>query len=282
VCFLDTKREYKSDYGILKEKLLQYHREHDLHKIISAEHLLANISLSDEEIENVNISTVEQWKTKEWYHQKAGIITASKAKRVFNAQLKLEKNTKCSVVSLVKDITRPKCTFWNSPKVSAHPQNAREWGLVHEDSARNAYYRVESKKHYKLSLVSKGLLICKAKPMTGASVDNIRTCKCDIGCQDIVVEYKCPWKHRDLSAKEAFLTPEIGGTVIEETFTLKKTTSYYSQVQLQMFVCGLNLSEFVVWTEKGIFVTTIPFDEKFVASLCKAIESFGLDKFCLS
>ena len=115
MCFLDTKREYKSDYGILKEKLLQYHREHDLHKIISAEHLLANISLSDEEVENVNISTVEQWKTKEWYHQKAGIITASKAKRVFNAQLKLEKNTKCSVVSLVKDITRPKCTFWNSP-----------------------------------------------------------------------------------------------------------------------------------------------------------------------
>lgn len=62
-----------------------------------------------------------------------------------------------------------------------HPQNARKWGLFHEDSARNAYHRVESKKYYKLNLLSKKLLICKAKPMIGASVDNIRTCKCDVG-----------------------------------------------------------------------------------------------------
>jgi hypothetical protein len=48
-----------------------------------------------------------------------------------------------------------------------------------------------------------------------------------------------------------------------------------------MFVCGLNLSDFVVWTEKGIFVTTIPFDEKFVACE-KRLKAFGLDKFCLS
>jgi hypothetical protein len=63
--------------------------------------------------------------------------------------------------------------------------------------ARDSYYRVESKKHYKLSLLSKGLQICKDKPTIGASVDNIRTCKCNVDCQDIVVEYKCPWKHRD-------------------------------------------------------------------------------------
>ena len=55
--------------------------------------------------------------------------------------------------------------------------------------------------------------------MIGASVDNIRKCKCDIGCQNILMEYICHWEHRDLSAKEAFLTPEIGGNVIEETFT---------------------------------------------------------------
>ena len=157
----------------------------------------------------------------------------------------------------------------HSPKVSDHPQHAREWGLFHEDCARNAYHRVESNKHYKLNLLSKGLLICKAKPMIGASVDNIRTCKCDIGCQNTVVEYKCPWKHSDRPAKEAFLTPEIGGTVTEGGFTLKKNASYYYQVQLQMFVCGLSWSDFVVWTEKGIFVVTVPFDEEFVASLYK-------------
>jgi hypothetical protein len=66
-----------SDHGILKEKLLEYHREHSLQKIISAEHLLNNISLNNEEIENISTCTVQQWKTKEWYLHKGGIITAS-------------------------------------------------------------------------------------------------------------------------------------------------------------------------------------------------------------
>jgi hypothetical protein len=44
------------DHGILKEKLLEYHREHGLYKIISADHLFANISSNDEGIENVRHS----------------------------------------------------------------------------------------------------------------------------------------------------------------------------------------------------------------------------------
>ena len=158
-----------SDHGILEEKLLNYHRENNLHGVISAEHLLANVSLSDEDVENVNTCTTGQWKSKEWYRHKGGIITASKAKQVFNAQLKLAKGSKCNIVKLVKDITSPKCAFRYFPKISCDPQNAMEWGLVHEDSARNAYYRVENKKHYKLCLrlLSKGVLICKNKPMIG-------------------------------------------------------------------------------------------------------------------
>ena len=34
------------------------------------------------------------------------------------------------------------------------------------------------------------------------------------------------------------------------------------------------LCDLVVWTNKGIFVVPIPFDEEFVTSLCKGIESF--------
>ena len=107
----------ESDHRILEEKLLNYHRENNLHGVISAEHLLANISLSDEDVENVNTCTTGQWKSKEWYRHKAGTITASKAKRVFNAQLKLAKGSKCNIVKLVKDITSPKCAFRYSPKI---------------------------------------------------------------------------------------------------------------------------------------------------------------------
>ena len=143
----------------------------------------------------------------EWYSQKAGIITASKVKRVYTAQLNVEKTPKSTIINLVNDIIAPKCHFKDAPKIPAHPTNARDWGLVNEDSARKDHYKLESKKHHKLSIISKGLLIFKPKPIIGVSVDNIRTCSCNEGCADVVEEYKCPWKHRNITAKEAFVTP---------------------------------------------------------------------------
>ena len=100
------------------------------------------------------------------------------------------------------------------------PQNAREWGLFHEESAHKAYQRVASHTHHKLELLSKSFLILKSKPFLGASLDNSQKCQCSNDCPDRVIEYKWPWKHRDLAPKEAFLTPELGGTKNGNAFAL--------------------------------------------------------------
>ena len=87
-------------------------------------------------------------------------------------------------------------------------------------------------------------------PFLGASLDNIQQCQCSDGCPNKVVEYKCPWKHRDLHPKDAFLTPEIGGIKNGEDFALKPSSKYYFQLQLQMFVSELTFNILVVWTKK--------------------------------
>ena len=97
------------------------------------------------------------------------------------------------------------------------------WGLKHEDSARNSYLRVQKHLHYKVKLVKRGFFIPKAKPF-GASVDNIRSCECACECKDVLVEYKCPWVHRDLDPKEALLTKEIGDVKLGKKDHLKATT----------------------------------------------------------
>ena len=103
--------------------------------------------------------------------------------------------------------------------------------MKHEDSARNAYLHVQKHLHYKVQLTQKGFLISKAKPFMGASVDNIRSCECACKCKDVVVEYKCPWVHRNLDPKEAFVTKEIGGVKLGEKYSLKPNSKYYYQVQ---------------------------------------------------
>ena len=243
------------------------------HPNISIKDVLRLLTFSDVERDHVEATTM-QWQCEEWYIHKAGFITASRCKRVFTRQEAIEKNEK-DVTKLVKDIVLPESPHSCGQNQEVEPQNPREWGLFHEENARRAYQRVASHTHHKLELVSKGFLISKSKPFLGASVDNIQRCQCSDGCPNKVLEYKCPWKHRDMHPKEAFLTPEIGGTVSQNGFALKPSSQFYFQLQLQMFqVSELSLSILVVWTKQGVFTVEVPFNASFMTEVCSKLEMF--------
>ena len=168
----------KAEMGIMITKLQVILRNNPN---ISPEEVLRLLSFSDAERENVEKTTSKQWQCEEWYLHKAGFITASKCKRVFTRQETLDKNNAENVSNLVEDITLAKTPHIHSRQPETEPQNAREWGLFHEESARKAYQRVASHTHHKLELVSKGFLISKSKPFLGASLDNIQKCECSSG-----------------------------------------------------------------------------------------------------
>ena len=267
---LDNKPFNKAKTGIMNTKIQEIIRGHPN---ISSKDVLRLLTFSDVERDHVERTTTMQWQCEEWYIHKAGFITASRCKRVFTRQEAIEKNEK-DVTKLVKDIVLPESPHGCGQNQEVEPQNPREWGLFHEESARRAYQRVASHTHHKLELVSKGFLISKSKPFLGASVDNIQRCQCSDGCPNKVLEYKCPWKHRDMHPKEAFLTPEIGGTVSKNGFALKPS-EYYFQLQLQMFqVSELSLSILVVWTKQGVFTVEVPFNASFMTEVCSELEMF--------
>ncbi|XP_068708975.1 uncharacterized protein [Montipora foliosa] len=259
--------------GIMKLKLAELLRNDPN---ILLEDVLRLFSFSDTEINYIENTTTKQWQCDDWYLHKAGFITALNCKRVFTRQEALEKNSAENATKLVQAITSAQTSLHFHKQKTMEPQNAREWGLFHEDSARNAYKWVASHTHHKLELIAKGFLISKSKPFLGASVDNIQKCQCSKGCPNTVVEYKCPWKHRDLHPKKAFLTPEIGGIKNGDGFALKSTSKYYFQVQLQMFVTGLELCQFVVWTKQGIFSVEVPYDATFMSNVCAKLERFWI------
>ena len=260
----------KPETGIMHTKLQQVL---STDPNISPQEALRLLSFSDTEREHVESTTSKQWQCKKWYLQKAGFITASKCKGVFTRQETLEKSNAENATKLVEAIALPKAPHIHPRQPEVEPQNAREWGLLQE-SACQAYQHVASHIHHKLELAAKGFLISKSKPFLGASVDNIQKCQCSDGCPFKVVEYKCPWKHRDLDPKQAFLTPEIGGIKNGNEFSLNPTSQYYFQVQLQMFVSELTLCTFVVWTRKGIFTVEVPYNPSFMSNVCAKLEKF--------
>ena len=218
--------------------------------------------------------TKAQWKCKNWYKQKTGLITSSIAHRTLTMQTSINKRLERDPSKLVETMVHPR-----SPPnfcLPDNPQTPKQWGLKHEISARQSYLKVECKRHHKLTLISMGLLLSESKPFIGVSVDNIRMCSCAADCPNVVVEYKCPMKHRDISPNKAFLTPEIGGKKVGNTFLLKPTCRYYTQVQLQMFVTGLRSCDFVVWTKHSILSANVPYDTMFVESIMKKLQQFWI------
>ena len=161
--------------------------------------------------------------------------------------------------------------------IEHEPRNARAWGLVHEQSARKAYYRVERHTHHKLQLLPKGFLISAKQPFLGASLDNIRRCHCSMECPYIAVEYKCPWKHQAKNSKCAFLTLEIGGIMTGNVVTLPEGCPYYFQIQTQLHVADLAQCDLVIWTNQGIYTHHVYYNAEFMKRVSGKLKLFWRD-----
>ncbi|XP_078725994.1 uncharacterized protein LOC144942862 [Lampetra fluviatilis] len=86
--------------------------------------------------------------------------------------------------------------------------------------------------------------------------------------QRLLLEVKCPYKHRAGSVREAWASDrkfcldvvEQGGRT---NYELKREHSYYTQVQCQLAVSRLLLADFVVYTEEDLAIAPVPFDADF-------------------
>lgn len=270
-------KDLERNGGVMKEKLEQFMKQTS-GIVPEPDEFLSFLNFSNEEIEKIDEETVGQCNCKSWYIVKKGFISASKCKNVVTRQTTLDKSKTTLVTALAKRIVSNQLPAINSENIPENTQNPREWGLKHEESARNAYMRTQNHVHYKLWLKKHGFVISKDRPFLGASVDNVRGCKCVSECKQVVVEYKCPWIHRHKDAKEAFLTPEIGGTQVAGHFQLKVSSKYYHQVQMQMFVMCLLSCDFVVWTTKGILVVQIPYNSGFMNAVLIKLEKFWISQ----
>ena len=163
--------------GILEQKLTKGFKDPEY--IHTPEVLVSKLAFTKDETTQVNDLTLKQWRCKEWYFHKAGFITASMFKRVYTRQETVEKNRdNCiNVDNLVKNIVQPKndlMAITTSPNKA--PNGPQEWGVIHEESARNAYFRVERHKHHKVQLIAYKLFL-------GASLDNICQWECSLTVQ---------------------------------------------------------------------------------------------------
>jgi len=125
---------------------------------------------------------------------------------------------------------------------------ATQWGVTHEDEAREAFER-----HEGLSVSPAGFVVHKKYDWLGASPDGYVGSTCLFEC-------KCPFGIRN-DPKPIFKA-------------IDDQPHYYAQMQIQMFVTGRTMCHFWQWTPFGKDQGFIPFDKQWIKENFPKIEAF--------
>ena len=121
----------------------------------------------------------------------------------------------------------------------------------------------KEKTHTEFSISESGLVIDPSHPFMGASPDSFVECKCR---GKGVIEVKCPYSCKQKSFEQRtedsqfFLKQDEKGDLYLDPYH-----AYYFQVQAQLKFCSASYADFVVWTEKELFVQRIFPEEPFIS-----------------
>ena len=217
---------------------------------------LQDFKVTETQVSNLEKMTRSQAESSLWKRQRKGRITAS-----IVHDIKTTDRKEC-----IKKVMRE-----NSTDISWIP--AVRYGVTNERKAKEKYVENVAREHTNFTFRDCGLVVDSTFPVFAASPDGVTNCDCH---GEGLVEVKCCYKYREELVRDI---PNLDNTFYleKDSCTLKKSHRYYTQVQFQMYVCQKPYCDFVVYTNKSIYVQTILYDPPFVNSLIEKCLQFAND-----
>ncbi|XP_067392668.1 uncharacterized protein [Emydura macquarii macquarii] len=220
--------------------------------------------LKSEDVVKVERETRGQRDNPEWYEWRKNRITASVAPRIANSKFVNGKSSEVPQSYL-------KAVVSSGSRVQTP---AMSWGTRNEKKAVQAYEELQSRRSGRPVMVEEcGLFIHPEKEWLAASPDGIVR-DADTGK---LLEVKCPYKHRDKTVKEACKDKAFCLEMDGESYSLKRSHPYYTQVQCQLATTGFDRADFVVHTNKDTVITSVDFDAGFWERIEPKLEKFYME-----
>ncbi|KAI8491003.1 hypothetical protein Bbelb_314220 [Branchiostoma belcheri] len=199
--------------------------------------LEVKIELTDKHIDMVEKDTRTQAKGPGFFRHRAGRIGASVSGTVFHSNLAQPPQ------STLKSICYPHLYKVNT-KATRH-------GCEQEERAIDVYKEYMESNHVNLQIKKCGLFISKEHPYLHATPDFLVSCDCcGMGCGEVKCPVSVPNCNFDLYVNNKTSCLEK----VNGDFRLKKSHSYYHQVQQQLFILSdKSYCDFVVcvWDVNG-------------------------------
>lgn len=213
-------------------------------------------------IEEIEVLTRGQRENPLWFELRRNRITASNVHRIAHSRYA----SRTTPPACLADITGHGVKFQTT---------AMQWGVDMESKAVSQYEVLKSQRLGREVLVQEaGLFIDPQRPWLAASPDGIVTDKLT-GQRLLCLEVKCPYKHKDHTVEEACKDRHFCLQIHKipgqgPVYQLKHQHSYYSQIQCQLAVTGLQQADLVVLTLQEVALVPVTFDPNFwEETLCK-------------
>jgi len=219
-----------------------------------------NLEITEQEAIQLEKDTKEQALSEAWFQARKYRLTASKFGRILSR--KKDKD------SFIKD-------YLLSPKNLSHVP-AVQYGLQNEEVAVKKYLNYMTNSNMKTAVFKSGVVVNTALPWLAASPDRL-VYNNDVGFG--LLEVKCAYSKKSVTPKDACTDPGFFCTLKDGLFSLKTEHDYFAQVQGQLGICGASYCDFIVYTNKGIGVHRILYDEMFFLDVVRKLKDFFLNHF---
>ena len=240
------------------DEYVVYHSEYVLNDTIK-QFYDAQIVMSRESIINLCSETIDQAMSSKW--EQARSIRFSASTTIHKIKIRKTKTVK----TLLEELFFPK-------KISVP---SIKYGKDNESVARKLYETMSNKQVKEV-----GVIVSKYQPWLCASSDGIVI---EDGCIVGLVEIKCPSSCEkvpvvDVENKRCNVTYL---EYVEDEIILQKSHVYYTQCQIQMYVCGLNKCDLFVYSpvENGSYIITVDRDELFIQEAVQKAEELYFSHF---
>ncbi|KAM4628215.1 uncharacterized protein ACJ7VT_003029 [Polymixia lowei] len=238
------------------------------------------VKLDRSVVEKVEVQTRGQSENPAWFAWRHNRITASTAHRIAHSRF-VNRRSKTPPRSYLATITGEAPNFHT---------RAMSWGITREAQAVHTYQKMKSRLLGRdVEVQECGLFIDSHRPWLAASPDGIVTDR-KTGQRLLCLEVKCPYKHRNNTVEEACREDRTFCLEIQEErdtreqktgkppqYRLKPGHSYYTQIQCQLAVTGLQQSDLVVFTLKETAIVLVTFDPDFWEETLAKLELFYRD-----
>ena len=231
--------------------------------LLTTQELADAMVLTDKEAADLNLFTIGQSDSENWFQHRHGRITASNFHRVYTRMNTLKSKPSADPKPLIRTLMG----YLPQP-VSV----AMKHGKAMEPHAKRNYKAVISLRHKGFKVNECGLFISKDYPFLGASPDLLTSCTC---CGKGICEIKCPE-----SIKDQIPTFENYKHLVKNnsgSTTLSKPSEYYTQVQGLMGILGVDYCDIFVYTAKGYHIERICFDPTFWESVQSNLIQFWVE-----